>query len=76
VQLRCDSGTLFAELFGGEIEVRCRNRRCGYQPGLMVLHRFDGFTGQLLGTRRYRDAVMLKEDSSGTHCDTAAVRSA
>lgn len=76
-QLRCGSGTLFAEVFDpDEIEVRCRNRRCGYEPGVLVLHRFCISTGAVLGTSRYRDAAELKEEDSATNHTAAAVRSA
>lgn len=62
-QLRCGSGTLFAEVLEATVvEVRCRNRRCGYEPGVLVLHKFDTTTGTVLGTRRYRDAEELKEE--------------
>lgn len=78
MKLRCDSGHMFGEMLSPtELEVRCRNRRCGYEPGVLVLHRFDTRTGAVLGTKRYRDAALLKEESnSGTDCAAAAVRSA
>lgn len=65
LQLRCGSGTLFAEVVETSvIEVRCRNRRCGYEPGVLVLHKFDTNTGVVLGTSRYRDAAELKEEGA------------
>lgn len=78
LQLRCGSGTLFAEVLEDSVvEVRCRNRRCGYEPGVLVLHQFDTHTGAVLGTKRYRDAEELKEaQSNGTYRDAAAVRTA
>lgn len=75
--LRCASGTLFAVVTGdSEVEVRCRKPACGYRPGVLVLHRFDIRTGAVLGTKVYQDAVLLKEEVSGTDRHSVAVRSA
>lgn len=78
MKLRCEGGHTFGEVLSPtELEVRCRNRKCGYEPGVLVLHRFDTRTGAVLGTKTYRDAALLKEEeSSGTDCAAAAVRSA
>lgn len=50
MELRCANGTLLGELFPeqGVLEVACRNRRCGKQPGALVLHRFSVATGEEL----------------------------
>lgn len=53
--LRCTNGILFARLGGGVIEVKCRSRRCGYEPGVVVLHRFDVLTGEIMGTEIFKD---------------------
>jgi hypothetical protein len=76
MKLRCGSGALFGEVIEDTVvEFRCRNRRCGYEPGTLVLHRFDIRTGSVTGTKVYRDAAELTEgERSGTDCDTAAVR--
>jgi hypothetical protein len=55
VELRCDNKILFAILDDGVIKVKCRSKRCGAGPGAVIVHRFDGTTGTLLGTDRYRD---------------------
>jgi hypothetical protein len=44
-----------------EIEVKCRSKRCGAEPGVLVLHRFDSSTGQYLGTKRYRELESRKD---------------
>jgi hypothetical protein len=46
-------------LDGGIVEVKCRNGQCGARRGVVVLHRFDGRTGQLVETLRFRDPVAL-----------------
>lgn len=56
MELRCDSRRLFAILEEGVLEVACRSKRCGYQAGVVVLHRFSLSTGELLSTRRFRSA--------------------
>lgn len=53
--LRCPAklhGILVAD---SVIEVRCRSRFCGYQPGVIVLHQFDIHTGELKDTLRFQD---------------------
>jgi hypothetical protein len=60
VELRCDMrlhGVLTDE---GVVEIACRSRLCGHRPGVLVIHRFDAITGELLGTNRYKDASELK----------------
>jgi hypothetical protein len=57
IELRCDNEIKFGELLEDEpvIEVRCRSRRCGHRPGVVVIHGFDVETGKLLGTRRFAE---------------------
>lgn len=54
-ELRCDQGKLFGILVEDVLEVRCQSRFCGHEPGLVVIHRFSLQTGEMLGTRRYRN---------------------
>ena len=53
--VRCDNGILFGRLERGVLEVKCRSQRCGAYPGIVVLHRFDLATGELVATNRYKD---------------------
>lgn len=58
VAFRCENGIVFGLIrHDGSVEFRCRSRRCGHQPGVVVLHRFDPKTGQELpgSPVRYRD---------------------
>jgi len=59
MELRCSNGILFGFLdTQGKIpviEVKCRSRRCGHEPGAVVLHRFSVYTGDLLETKRFKD---------------------
>lgn len=55
-ELRC-GGTMHGKLdiFDGKLEVKCNRRRCGAERGVVVLHTFDLNTGEMVGTKRYRD---------------------
>jgi len=63
IELRCDNEIKFGELFEEDsvIEVKCRSRRCGAGPGIVVLHGFDLESGKLLGTRKFREPPTMKE---------------
>jgi hypothetical protein len=63
-ELRCDNGILFGILDGNRIEVKCRSRRCGAQPGVVVIHHFCTKTGELLDTQQFKDP-MYKEVRNG-----------
>lgn len=55
MDLRCDAKK-FGELTEcGKLEVKCPSKFCGAAPGVVVLHRFDPLTGELLETKRFRD---------------------
>jgi hypothetical protein len=53
IELRCPHHK-HAEVVEEFIEVRCRKPRCGYAPGMLVIHRFDQ-QGNLVETRRFRE---------------------
>lgn len=53
-ELRCP-GTMHAKLGDNFVEVKCRRKACGFQPGTVVLHRFDFHTGDLIETLRFAD---------------------
>jgi hypothetical protein len=73
-ELRCDNGILFGILEGSVLEVKCRSRRCGYETGVVVIHRFRLETGDLVGTtQRYKDPKWRKEAVGD---DKSPVRSA
>jgi hypothetical protein len=59
VELRCHKrlhGVLTDE---GVVEISCRSALCGHRDGMIVIHRFDAVTGELLGTKRYKDAMEI-----------------
>lgn len=64
VELRCDNGIKFGELFdGATVEVKCRSARCGAGGGTVVLHVFDVLNGSLIGTRIFREPI--RDDKEG-----------
>lgn len=76
MELRCDSKK-FGELTeDGVLEVKCSSKFCGAAPAVVVLHRFDPLTGELLSTRRFRDPVpvVIEEVHNGTQHHPASVR--
>lgn len=59
VELRCDKrlhGVLSDE---GVLEISCRSALCGHRDGMLVIHQFDPASGELLGTRFYKDPATL-----------------
>jgi hypothetical protein len=55
MDLRCPSGILFGITDDGHtLEVKCKSNRCGHQPGVVVLHRFNIVTG-VATTLRFKD---------------------
>lgn len=53
-ELRCRQRKLFGIVDAGVLEVRCQSKFCG-QPGVVVIHRFDLLTGEMLDDKLYRD---------------------
>lgn len=73
MELRCDSGRFHGVLTEDYVEVACRSERCGKAPGVVVVHRFNKTTGELIATLRYSD---VKEETHGTTDQGISVRSA
>lgn len=55
VDLRCPSKKHGSVVDKDVVEVKCNSRFCGAKRGIIVLHRFDTVTGNLLGTKRYKE---------------------
>lgn len=76
MELRCEHKK-FGELTeDGYIEVKCSSRFCG-PLGVVVIHRFDPLTGELIETKRFRDpgpVMGTEEVSSNDNANFAAVR--
>ena len=44
----------------GLVEMSCPSRWCGKAPGVVVIHRFNTATGQLVSTRSFKEPVKEK----------------
>jgi hypothetical protein len=76
--IRCE-GRIHGEITDeGVIEVKCRSERCGARAGVVVLHRFDQETGELIETKRFSDPAQLKVgkkvEGNGNHVRSVALR--
>ncbi len=76
-ELRCEGRRLHARFDPdkGLLEVKCTRKRCGSKPGVVVLHRFDIHTNELVDTVTFA-SPKVREEAHGTDHHTAAVRSA
>jgi hypothetical protein len=74
IELRCDKRLHGVLTDDGVLEVSCRSSLCGHRDGVVVIHKFDAATGEFLGTSKFRDAPILKEEVSDGH--SPAVRHA
>lgn len=67
-QLRCQPNTLHGILVDGQLEVKCRDKLCGYQRGITILHYFDVITGEMIKTSRFRDPSARKSSEEKVTC--------
>lgn len=75
IAVRCDNGILFGYLEDGVLEVKCKSDRCAdRQRGVVVIHRFDVVSGDLLATSRYRDPATRKEGGRHASVRVSPVR--
>lgn len=77
MELRCEH-KLHGVLSDGLLEVKCNSHLCGHRSGVVVIHRFDPITGNLVDTKRYKDTPVVnnrkEQDNAVGH--RASVRSA
>lgn len=75
MELRCPSKLHGILLEGGMVEVKCDSKFCGHAPGVVVLHRFDLNTGELVETVNFRNPTPGERSMhNGTRHERAAVR--
>jgi hypothetical protein len=58
IELRCE-GNLYG-IYDPEthtIETRCKRRKHGAIPGIIVLHKISLATGEVVDTKKYKDAA-------------------
>ena len=61
MELRCEHKLHGILISSGVLEVKCSSTLCGKKPGVVVLHRFDTNTGDLLETRRFKDTPSINK---------------
>lgn len=75
MDVRCESSTKHFELVEpGVIEVKCHSKWCGARSGVVVLHRFDAFTGELIVTTKFAEPPRKESKAHGASNYPAAVR--
>jgi hypothetical protein len=65
MELRCGAklhGTV--EDGAGTLEVKCDSRFCGHRSGVVVLHKFDLHTGEVIDTVQYKAPMRGGKGSS------------
>lgn len=75
MDLRCGSNKLHAVIDDDIVEVRCQSRWCGHKSGVVVIHRFNKNTGELVQTLRFSDPSR-KEQVNGNSGQGVSVRTA
>jgi hypothetical protein len=62
IELRCENGIKFGELFPDDeiLEVKCRSSRCGASATVIVIHGFDVRTGKMVGTETFRNPAATR----------------
>jgi hypothetical protein len=63
VELRCEHKMHGVLTDNGLLEVKCGSAFCGSKPGVVVLHRFDVVTGELVETKKYKDTPKINKGS-------------
>lgn len=64
-ELRCE-GNLFGVISDDHqtIEVKCKRRKCGAAPGVVVLHTISLSSGDVTETKRFREPPKTGKSSS------------
>ena len=55
--LRCPAKLHGVMVSDHTLEVKCGSRFCGAGSGVVVFHQIDTLTGQVVGTKKYRDPI-------------------
>jgi len=75
IELRCGKRLHGVLTDDGYLEVSCRSALCGHRDGVVVIHVFDVETGELINTKRYKDAAMIRKEQGDALGQRTAVRS-
>lgn len=61
MDMRCNSKMHGRLTDDGLFEVSCGSAFCGKKPGVVVLHRFNVKTGELVETKKYKDTPKVNK---------------
>src|SRR5215471_3926594 len=76
MELRCPSKLHGVLRDDGTVEFKCDSKFCGHAPGVVVLHRFDAETGELVETLSFKNPTPRERSTSDGDChERTAVRS-
>lgn len=76
MELRCE-GTLYGRLTDNRwLEVKCKRRRCGFKPGIIILHTIDTTTGKVTRTKIFAEPKRKKENQHAADNSSASLRTA
>lgn len=71
MDLRCKNVKHAEMTEPGIIEVKCRSRFCGAGNGVVIIHRFDTLTGELLITKRFKEPIRNEQLNGSGSCSTS-----
>jgi hypothetical protein len=74
IELRCGKRLHGILTDDGVLEISCRSALCGHRDGVVVIHRFDTLTGELIGTTEYKDASELRREQGDALGQRTTVR--
>ena len=60
-EMRCDHKLHGVVVEDGIVEVKCGSSLGGSKPGVVVIHRFNSQSGELVETRKYKDTPNIKK---------------
>lgn len=60
MEMRCRH-KLHGVVHEGIIEVKCSSSFCGAKSGVVVIHRFNSKTGELVETKKYKDTPIIRK---------------
>jgi hypothetical protein len=76
MELRCASKLHGILREDGTVEIKCDSKFCGHGPGVVVLHRFNVHTGELVETRNFKNPLPGERSKNGRSSERSAVRNA
>jgi hypothetical protein len=70
VELRCETKLHGILIEPGIIEVGCSSKFCGAGKGVVVRHRLDLSTGEVISTQRYKQPLLQRKEHGDAPAST------